>query len=250
MARRGGTCTDAARHNDGNGKKNEPGPTGRCQQLLVVKEDGGWGVLDEARATTEVTETEGVRDGDSLVATERESGSRFVRVMTAGRRGDANATARAPWGKHVERIFRTCGVTDPSASITRSVGPALLYGSVLAAVGRMPTSANVSISEDCLPSMSSPSKKRPESVPPDFKEGGGRDGGVDGADLSAANKKDGAADGEMARKRRYYVEDMAIESQLKEGESREGKTGFLKHFDIDLLPGMATRENDTSDPAG
>ena len=39
--------------------------------------------MDEARATTEVTETEGVRDGDSLVATERESGSRFVLVMSA-----------------------------------------------------------------------------------------------------------------------------------------------------------------------
>lgn len=217
-------------------------------------------MLDEARATTEVTETEGVRDGDSLVATERESGSRFVLVMTAW--GGGGMHWRCAPGKKEARLFfpEPVGSCDLSSLIKRSVGPAhteyVRVGGVKEAKGRMPTSANVSISEDCLPSMSSPSKKRPESVPPDFKEGGGRDGGVDGADLSAANKKDGAADdeiggdGEMARKRRYYVEDMAIESQLKEGESREGKTGFLKHFDIDLLPGMATRENDTSDPAG
>jgi hypothetical protein len=54
------------------------------------------------------------------------------------------------------------------------------------------------------------------------------------------------ADGKCVR--RYYVEDLAIESKLKPGESREGKTAFLKHFDIELDPAVVKMES--SNPAG
>lgn len=48
-------------------------------------EDGGG-------ATTELTDTDGERDDESLVAIESESGSRFVLVMAACERGKAMRT--------------------------------------------------------------------------------------------------------------------------------------------------------------
>jgi hypothetical protein len=48
--------------------------------------------------------------------------------------------------------------------------------------------------------------------------------------------------------RRYYVEDLATESQMRHGEGMDGQTPFLKHFDMELDPEVVSAER--SDSAG
>jgi hypothetical protein len=72
---------------------------------------------------------------------------------------------------------------------------------------------------------------------------------VDGRETPVEDQRNGdmgSTNGKFTR--RFYVEELVTESQMRHGENMDGHAPFLKHFDMELDPEVVNSER--SDSAG